>query len=159
MGTKPDETTAPASSLRVNQEKWGKDLMDAGYTVVPNIIIEKQHALGLQPVDFAIVMVLSMFWWRKDSPARPGKKRIATALHVDPRTVQRRLAKLEKLGLIRRQTRRNKTGDNDPNEYLFTGLLKRATDFAKEKLALDQKQKAEQAARIRRAKPSLSIVE
>lgn len=37
--------------LRRNEEKWTAPLMDAGWTAIPSIILDKQHALGLDPVD------------------------------------------------------------------------------------------------------------
>ena len=32
--------------LRRNEEKWTPALMDAGWTVIPSIILERQQALG-----------------------------------------------------------------------------------------------------------------
>ena len=32
--------------LRTNEKKWSKTLMDAGWTVISSIILEKQAALG-----------------------------------------------------------------------------------------------------------------
>ena len=41
------QTTQKANveQLRVNEKKWTKPLMDAGWSALPNIIIEKQAAL------------------------------------------------------------------------------------------------------------------
>ncbi len=44
--------------LRVNEKKWTKPLMDSGWSVLPNIIIEKQAALGLDPLDMNIILHL-----------------------------------------------------------------------------------------------------
>lgn len=41
-------------TLRENEKKWGKDAVAVGWTLVPNILLLKQHALGLDPVDINI---------------------------------------------------------------------------------------------------------
>ena len=40
-------TTTSAEALRVNEKKWTKPLMDAGWTCIPTVIIERQQVLGL----------------------------------------------------------------------------------------------------------------
>jgi hypothetical protein len=49
--------------LRRNEEKWTAPLMDAGWTAIPSIILDKQHALGLDPVDVNILLQLAKHWW------------------------------------------------------------------------------------------------
>ena len=58
---------ANAEQLRVNEKKWTKPLMDAGWSVLPNIIIEKQAALGLHPLDMNIILHLVQYWWVADN--------------------------------------------------------------------------------------------
>ncbi len=48
-----------AETLRRNEEKWSKPLMDAGWNAIPSIIIEKQEALGLDAIDMNIIVHLS----------------------------------------------------------------------------------------------------
>lgn len=152
---KPKEKS---EELGKNEKKWGAPLMKAGWSLIPDIIIQKQAALGLEPIDFSIVMILCTFWWERDRPARPGKRRIATALGVDPRTIQRRIQKLERLGLVERRERKNRDGDNDPNEYLLTGLVTKATPFALEKLALKEQHAKEEEQRAKRGRARIRIV-
>ena len=54
---------------------------------------------------------------------RPAKTSIARTLDVDPRTVQRSIAKLEKQGYIERKERWATVGDNLPNFYDLSGLV------------------------------------
>ena len=42
--------------LRINEEKWSKTLMDAGWTALPSILLDKQHALGIDAIDLNILM-------------------------------------------------------------------------------------------------------
>lgn len=70
--------------------------MDAGWTVIPSVIIERQQVLGLDALDVNILLHLATYWWTPDNKPHPAKKTIADAIGVEPRTVQRRIAALEK---------------------------------------------------------------
>ena len=41
-------------ALKQNEKKWTPTLMKAGWSAIPNIIIEKQRALGLDALDVNI---------------------------------------------------------------------------------------------------------
>src|SRR6218665_1450548 len=56
----------------------------------------------LDPVDMNIVLVIAAHWWKANQLAFPSKKLIADTIGKDPTTVRRRLAKLEKDGMIER---------------------------------------------------------
>ena len=77
--------------------------MKAGWTLLPNVIFERQQALGLDPMDVNILLHLASYWWTEESKPFPSKTTIAKAIGVDPRSVQRRIARLEKGYLIRRE--------------------------------------------------------
>jgi predicted transcriptional regulator len=125
-----DTTTTKAkeaATLRVNEQKWTKPLMEAGWTLLPNVIIERQRALGIDALDVNILLHLASYWWTPDNKPHPGKKAIATAIGVDARTVQKRIAALEAAGLIRREERRISGQGSKTNVYHFDGLIKRAS--------------------------------
>lgn len=145
--------------LRVNEKKWSKPLMDAGWTVMPSVIIERQQALGLDSLDINILMYLATFWWTHDNKPRPSKRTIAATVGVEPRTVQRRIAALEKGGLIKRVEHRVKGRGSRPNEYHFDGLIKAAEQYAQEKIQGLEKRKAERAkTAARKGKAKLELV-
>jgi DNA-binding transcriptional regulator YhcF (GntR family) len=120
--------------LRVNEKKWTKALMNAGWTVFPNIIIERQKALGLDPLDLNIILHLASYWWKPESRPHPSKRTIAEACGCTPRTVQRRIASLEGAGFIKREERRETGVGSKTNIYHLDGLIKAATPYATEKL-------------------------
>ena len=62
------------------QAKWSKALMAAGWTVMPNVIIERQRVLGLDAVDINILMHLALYWWTADNKPHPSKNTIAAAV-------------------------------------------------------------------------------
>jgi len=145
--------------LRENEKKWTLPLMEAGWTVLPNVIFERQQALGLDPLDINILLHLASYWWKSGDLPHPGKKRIATAIGCDPRTVQRRIAAMEEGGLIKRIERRIPGQGSKTNLYEFTGLIAESTPFAQEKIEKRKAQEAERNGRARRkGKPSLQLV-
>jgi DNA-binding transcriptional regulator YhcF (GntR family) len=109
--------------------------MDAGYIMIPSVIVARQRALGLDAIDLAIILHLIRFWWERDNLPHPSVETIATLIDADRRTVQRRLKKLETAKLITRRARRSRFGDNDTNQYDFTGLIEAATPHAKAMIA------------------------
>ncbi|SCX51915.1 Helix-turn-helix domain-containing protein [Nitrosospira sp. Nsp1] len=144
-------------TLRTNEKKWTKPLMDSGWLAFPSIILEKQHALGLTPMDINIILYLATYWWTADNKPHPSKTTIAEALDVTPRTIQRRIAVMEKLGFIRREERRTKEGSKT-NCYHFDGLIKEVTPFAIEKIEVKKKRKEEDDSRRLKKRPALRVV-
>lgn len=65
---------------------------------------------------------------------QPKKKTIAEAIGVHPKTAQKHIAEMEKGGLIRCQEQRISGVGSKPNIYHFDGLIKEASEFAKEEL-------------------------
>jgi predicted transcriptional regulator len=150
---------AEAEKLHVNEKKWTPTLMKAGFTVFPNIIFERQQALGLDPLDINILLHIASYWWSEGSKARPSKVTIAKAIGVEPRSVQRRIAALERDGLIRREERRISKNGSKPNIYHLDGLIKAATPYAQEKLEEMKEKAALRDARAKRkGKPKLTLV-
>ena len=147
-----------SQQLRRNEEKWSATLMNAGWTVVPSIILEKQEALGLDAIDMNILMQLAQYWWFSDNPPHPSKTTIARCIGVNASTVRRRIAAMEASGFISRVPRYDaKHGGQTSNAYKFDGLIKAAEPFAKEAIAAREERKEEDAARRSRKKPKLVV--
>ncbi len=148
-----------AKEFRVNERKWSKTLMDAGWTAFPTVIIERQKALGLDATDVNIILHLASYWWTSDNKPHPSKKTIAEALGVTPRTVQRHIAAMEKAGFIRREERRISGKGSLTNRYHFDGLIKEAKPFAEEKLKeRGRREKDDKARPGRKGRPQLKVV-
>ena len=142
-----------AARLKRNEEKWSAALMEPGWTVIPSIILEKQHALGLDPIDVNILMHLARFWWYSDNPPHPSKIRIAKCMNISTSTVRKHIKRMEDEGLIRRNPRySHNDGGQQTNEYLFDGLIATITPHAKEATAQQEKQRAETEERRNRKK-------
>lgn len=78
-------------------------------------------------------------------------------MSVSERTVQRRIAKMEHDGLIERIPGRSQHKGSDTNVYRLDGLIKEATPYAQEEVAMrtDQKKRRDaQRVRNRASVPS-----
>jgi DNA-binding transcriptional regulator YhcF (GntR family) len=148
---------ADVKQLRSNERKWTKPLIEAGWTCIPSIIIEKQAALGLDPLDMNIIVHLAQYWWQADNLPHPSVERIAASLGVKPRTIQKRIRALHAAKMITRSERRRGDNGNDTNHYSFEGLIAAAQPFAKEKLVEKAKAIEEKKKRLERKKPKLVV--
>jgi DNA-binding MarR family transcriptional regulator len=117
----PDDITLPVDTLA---DRWGSGV-DAGFIAVPNMLIKGQARLGLTSTDVVVLLNIMMHWWYRDRRPSPRSSAIAKRSGLGPRTVQRSLRKLERLGLLLR-IRVSK----DRTEYSLEGLRKRLEYYA-----------------------------
>jgi DNA-binding transcriptional ArsR family regulator len=81
------------------------------------------------------------------------------AIGIEPRTVQRHIARLEAAKLIRREERRFSSKNSQTNIYHLEGLIEAAKPYALEKVQEREAKAAEKAARAaRKGKPKLALV-
>jgi DNA-binding transcriptional regulator YhcF (GntR family) len=145
--------------LRRNEEKWTPTLMDAGWTVLPSVILERQQALGLDPIDINIILHIARHWWYADKPPYPSKRTIAECMGIDESTVRKHIARMENDGLLKRNPRYDpKFGGQRSNEYLFNGLIKEALPFAEEAIQQREVRRKEDAEKRTRKRPKLRVV-
>ena len=121
---------AGAPSARMIEQRWTKPLADTGWTAIPTVILTHQRELRLDALDLAIVIHIAKHWWLPGTLPFPSKGSIAKLLDVDVSTVRRRIARMERRGLIARVARRGPLGGSKTNEYKFDGLISKATPFA-----------------------------
>jgi DNA-binding transcriptional regulator YhcF (GntR family) len=155
MSSKPNPKTTADSVL---EAKWGRTLIAAGFTALPDVIFQYQKALALKPLDVLVILHLASYWWKPDTNPWPAKGTIADAINVDPRTIQRSIKKMEDLGYIKRIYRKAKVGDNLSNEYDLRGLVKAAKKYAEQKIDLKTK-RADEDKRRRATPKAFSLVE
>ena len=156
--TKPATGIGP--DLRTNEKKWGKPLTDAGWTLLPNTLLFRQAALGLTSTDINILLHLLAYWWTREELPHPSKVTLAKAIGVTPRTVQRRIAAMEKAKFIQRIRRQGPHRGTQTNLYDFNGLIQAATPYARELLEERADRERERAARAaRKGRPLLKVVD
>lgn len=151
------KTKTPAIERKIAQ-RWGKELTEAGWTAIPNVIFQRQRALGLDSVDINILLQLAAYWWTPGNHPYPSKARIAGAIGIDPRTVQRHIARLESGGLIRRIPRRSAAGGSHTNQYDLTPLAAAAKPYALEELQEIARRTKENSEKLSRKRPKLDVI-
>ena len=139
----PAKPSNPTSSTAI-AKRWGKPLTDAGWTAVPNTILEYQRKLELNAIDVNILLHLWQRWWEPKNLPHPSMSTIADAMGVNRSTVQRHIREMEKRGILKRHFRKTSKNNNLNNQYDFKGLKKRAIPLA-HKLIDRKKEKAETA--------------
>lgn len=148
MSTKEEAPPAKGKKPSAEDLKWGKAAMAAGYTLVPNVLLEKLHALSIEPLDVCIILFLAKHWWTVDAPPFPSKETIAVALGKSPRQIQRRITHLQdELHYVQREKRPSAYGTNT---YRLDGLVKALAPLAREALKEKQKRESERKAYIAR---------
>ncbi len=147
--------------FRLLQQKWGPDLIAAGWVALPAIILERQDALGLDAIDINVILHIAKHWFEPGNLPHPSKGSIAKAMQVTPRTIQKRLSVLDTNGFVQRIERRGPKGTkgSQTSKFDFAGLIKAATPFAIEALQERKKKREERLARLGRKLPRVDVVD
>lgn len=132
-------------------KKWGSDIMALGFTAVPDILLKRMGKLNLTSTEFVVMVQVMSFWWFADNKPFPSKRKIAAAIGCSEKTVQKTMARLEKLGFVTRIERRKDADRNDSNIYDFAPLIAQLAPMAAEELLI---QKAEREAKDDRMSPA-----
>ena len=151
-------TAESAETLRENEKKWSKAVMAAGWSAIPNILIEKQEALGLKPIEMNVLIHLIQYWWFESNLPHPSVGRMAKALGVTDRTIQRTIKGLCELGFMEKEERRKTKHGSLTNLHSFNGLIEKLKPYADEKVAEKKQKKEDENARIARKKPKFAVV-
>lgn len=139
-----------AQNLKALEAKWGKATLEVdGWTAIPNILLERQQALGIDAVKLNILLVLLKHWWEKSKMPWPSRATIGEIVGRDKSTVQKHLKELEEKGLVKRISRFQSAGGQTSNEYDLSGLITTLKAYAKERLQ-ERKKRSEEDARKRR---------
>ena len=134
-----------ATNRRKSEEKWGKEVIDLGFTIIPSLLLQAQARLGLKPNHLAVLLQIIDFWWDEARKPYPSKKLLAQRLNLSERQVQRLIAELEKAGLLRRIERHSPNKGRQSNEYDLSGLVERL-----QRLAPEFQQAVDEAKALRR---------
>lgn len=120
-----EKQSLESENIRVTMEDI---ILDAGFTMVPNILIENYTKMGLQDRHIVVIITLLKFARIKRRPF-PAQKTIATITGQSERTVRRVIYDLKMKGYIsicKRYYRDKKTGiQRISNIYSLSGLMKK----------------------------------
>jgi len=131
---------------KASERKFGKPVMDVGFCITPSMLMKAQARIGLNPVQFNIVMHLLDQWWSADRRPWPAKSLLAERMAMSERQIQRQIAELECAGLIQRIGRTRPGKGKTSNEYDLTGLVNKMKALEPEFTEAKQQAQARQKA-------------
>ncbi|MDZ2401065.1 helix-turn-helix domain-containing protein, partial [Klebsiella pneumoniae] len=107
--------------------RWGYSILEeAGWTTVPNLLLEKQMVLELSNTEMLLLIHLISFIHFADTPAFPSISTLAGRINQHPRTVQRTINKLISKGFLKRKIRAKSVNDKGlSNLYSFEPLIEK----------------------------------
>jgi DNA-binding MarR family transcriptional regulator len=104
--------------------------LNAGFQVVPNVLLRAQSRLNLDAVDVVILLNLNLHWWAEDRLPYPPPTLIAKRMGVSRRTVERRILRLQKEGWLERLPAEGNKENRKIRKYDLTGLVERLKEAA-----------------------------
>ena len=108
--------------------KWGP-AGNAGFQVVPDLLLKNQEALHLSPTELIVLLNIAMHWWYPEQRPFPRSSIIAKRMGVQTRTVQRAMERLRELGLMQRITETTPEGE-ERQVCDFSGLVAKLAKLA-----------------------------
>lgn len=127
----------PGSDARRVQAKFG-EVADAGFQPVPDVLLLHQRELGLRSEDLNVLLQITTHWYFPEKMPFPWTSTIAKRMGVSPRSVQRSVSRLRKLGILgRTQT------DGRP-AYDLKPLVEKLRPFARQRLEVRKYRRLEQ---------------
>lgn len=124
--------TGKQDTRKASEKKFGKPVMDVGFCITPSLLMKAQARIGLNPVQFNIVMQLLDQWWTVERLPWPAKATLAERMGMSDRQIQRQIAEMEGVGLIRRIPRTSPGKGKTSNEYDLTGLVRKMQELEPE---------------------------
>jgi DNA-binding MarR family transcriptional regulator len=112
------------------RKKWGNEVFEAGYQLLPDTLLRCQRFLDLEPIDLVVLMNIAMHWWEYHELPYPRPSAIANRIGVSTRTVERRIAAMQKRGLLVRLPSENLNG-RTVRRYDLSGLVQKLKKYAR----------------------------
>jgi hypothetical protein len=138
--------TGKPDTRKASEKKFGKPVMDVGYCITPSLLMKAQARIGLNPVQFNVVMQLFDQWWSAERLPWPSKATLAERMNMSERQIQRQIAEMEGAGLIQRIGRTSPGKGKTSNEYDLSGLVKKLKELEPEFTKAKQEARAKSKA-------------
>lgn len=111
---------------------WG-DILDDGFTSVPNILLKYRNNLKIKPQHLALIIDIMSFKWDRENPY-PSYSTLAQRAGVAERSIKRMTQDLEELELLIRTPRFDKnTGAQITTVFDFRPLIEKLSGEKEEK--------------------------
>src|SRR3712207_3956972 len=104
--------------------RFGDELLQAGFTAVPNLVLRHYVALGITPTEMMFIIHIWQYWWNEKDPY-PSLRTIAERMGISWRNAQRYVASLRQKGVLVVSPRFAAGLGQMTNEYDFSPLTQR----------------------------------
>ena len=122
------DETAGAYRLAV---RFGVEIMEDGFTSVPNLVLNHYAALGITGAEMLFIIHVWQFWWSEREKPHPPTRSLAERMGVDQRTIRNYTASLEAKGFLTTHEQIIPGEGQRANIYDFAKLLKAVTRAAR----------------------------
>ena len=103
--------------------RFGDEIMQAGFTAVPNLLLNHYAELGISPTEMVFIVHIWQYWWTDRDPY-PALKSIADKMGTSLRQARRYAESLKDKQLLKVRERRMPELGQVTNEYDFSPLLR-----------------------------------
>jgi len=131
----------PSKATKASEQKYGKEVMAIGFSIVPSLLLRAQKRLGLNPTQLTILMHLMDYWWDESRKPYPSKATLSERVNLGERQIQRHIAEMEQAGLVQRIERTASHKGKLSNYYDLSGLVARLKKLAPEFQEVEDKVK------------------
>ncbi len=134
----------PAKAKKASESKWGKPVMDLGFSIVPSLLFKAQRRLHLEPRHMGVLVQLLDFYWEDGRYPYPTKALLAERCNISPRQLQRIIVDMEEAGLVKRIERHHAgTNGKIANIYDLSGLEAKLKELEPDFTDVKKKAKAQ----------------
>ncbi len=119
MPTDSTENTTSSYQIAV---RFGDEILQAGFTSVPNLVLDHYAGLGITPGEMMFTIHVWQYWWSEKDPY-PSLKTIAAKMHVSRRQVGNYTQSLKSKGFLVVRERYVPALGQVTSEYDFEPLI------------------------------------
>jgi Helix-turn-helix domain len=109
--------------------RFGNEILQAGFTAVPNLVLDHYGTLGITSAEMMFVIHIWQYWWTEKNPY-PSLQAIADRMATSRRQVRRYTESLKEKGLLRVNERRQPGLGQVSSEYDFAPLIEQVLHLA-----------------------------
>lgn len=109
--------------------RFGDELMEAGFTSVPNLVLEHYAEVGISEGELVFTLHIWSFWWNRQLPY-PSLSTVARRMGKSWRSVHRYAKSLEQKKLLKITPRYREDGGQTSSLYDFEPMIEAIRRFA-----------------------------
>jgi DNA replication protein len=118
--------------------RFGNDILEHGFTAIPNLVLERYTVLGITNQELVFIIHVWKYWWNEHNPY-PSLNRVAVAMGITKKQVVRYSQSLQEKGFLTVTERHDPKLGQQTNEYDFTKLIRAVMGVPKMSLGESQK--------------------